>query len=67
MEEAEQDPAGLRGFASRIMNTTGIAGVPIGSPLDKDGNIPPGYENYTGPQGGGLGGEAAMPQAIRDP
>ena len=67
MEEAERDPAGLQGFASRIMNTTGIAGVPIGSPLDKDGNIPPGYENYAGPQGGGLGSEAALPRLFGTP
>ena len=68
MEEAEQDPARLRGFASRIMNSTGIAGVPIGSPLDKDGNIPPGYENYAGPQGGGdPRGEAPMPRLFGTP
>ena len=67
MEEAEQDPAGLRGFASRIMNSTGIAGVPIGSPLDKDGNIPQGYENYAGPQGGGLGDEPALPRLFGTP
>ena len=51
MEEVEQDPAGLQNFSSRIMNSIGITGAPIGSPLDKDGNIPQGYETWVGPQG----------------
>jgi alkanesulfonate monooxygenase SsuD/methylene tetrahydromethanopterin reductase-like flavin-dependent oxidoreductase (luciferase family) len=51
MKEVEQDPGGLENFGNRIMNSIGITGAPIGSPMDKDGNIPVGYENWANPQG----------------
>ena len=46
MEEAEQDPIGLDGFSSRILSSIGSNGSAIGVPMDKDGNIPPGYEAW---------------------
>ena len=46
MEEAETDPVGREDFSSRILSSVGSNGAAIGLPLDKDGNIPPGYENW---------------------
>ena len=46
MEEAEQDPVGLDDFSSRVLRTVGSNGAAIGLPLDKDGNVPPGYEAW---------------------
>ena len=46
MEEAEQDPIGLDGFSSRILSSIASNGSAIGVPMDKYGNIPPGYEAW---------------------
>ena len=46
MEEAERDPVGLDNFSSRILSSIGSNGSAIGLPMDKDGNIPPGYEAW---------------------
>ena len=46
MEEAEQDPVGLDDFSSRVLRSVGSNGTTIGLPMDKDGNIPPGYEAW---------------------
>ena len=50
MEEAEQDPIGLEDFSSRILSSVGNTGAAIGMPVDKDGNIPPGYEEWASRQ-----------------
>ena len=50
MEEAEQDPVGLEDFASRILRSTGSNGVPIGMPMDSNGNIAKGYEHWANRQ-----------------
>ena len=50
MEEAEQDPIGLEDFASNILRSIGRNGAPIGMPVDKDGNIAKGYEQWANRQ-----------------
>ncbi len=50
MEEAEEDAIKLEGFSSRIMRSIGSNGAPIGLPIDKDGNVPPGYESWVNRQ-----------------
>ena len=50
MEEAEQDPVGLDDFGSRVLRSIGSTGAAIGLPMDKDGNIPPGYEAWASRQ-----------------
>ena len=50
MEEALNDPVGLDNFSSRILSSTGTSGVTIGMPSDKDGNLPPGYEEWANRQ-----------------
>ena len=50
MEEAEKDAVALEGFSSRILSSIGRNGAPIGLPMDKDGNVPPGYEAWTNRQ-----------------
>ena len=49
MEEAERDAAELQNFSSRILRSEGNNGL-IGMPIDKDGNIPPGYEHWANRQ-----------------
>ena len=49
MEEAERDAAELQNFSSRILRSEGNNGL-IGMPIDKDGNIPPGYEHWASRQ-----------------
>lgn len=46
MEEAERDPVDLENFSSRILGSVGNTGAAIGIPMDKDGNVPPGYEHW---------------------
>jgi len=46
MEEAEADSADLMDFSSRILRSIGPGGTPIGMPVDKDGNLPKGYEHW---------------------
>ena len=50
MEEAENDPIGLEDFSSRILQSVGNTGAPIGMPMDKDGNIAKGYEHWANRQ-----------------
>ena len=50
MEEAESDAVGLMDFSSRILRSIGSGGSPIGMPMDKNGNLPNGYENWAGRQ-----------------
>ena len=50
MEEAEADPVGLEDFSSRILRSTGRLGSPIGMPVDKNGNLPKGYEAWANRQ-----------------
>ena len=50
MEEAEQDPVGLDDFSSRVLRSAGSNGAAIGLPMDKDGNVPPGYEAWVNRQ-----------------
>ncbi|PKB82834.1 MAG: hypothetical protein BZY88_03575 [SAR202 cluster bacterium Io17-Chloro-G9] len=50
MEEAEADAAGLMDFSSRILRSVGSGGMPIGMPMDKDGNLAKGYEHWAGRQ-----------------
>jgi len=50
MEEALQDPIGLEDFSSRILRSAGSAGTPIGMPIDKNGNLPQGYEAWANRQ-----------------
>ena len=50
MEEAESDSADLMDFSSRILRSIGPGGAPIGMPVDKNGNLPKGYENWAGRQ-----------------
>ncbi|MCI0809987.1 MAG: LLM class flavin-dependent oxidoreductase [Chloroflexi bacterium] len=49
MEEAEGDAAELQNFSSRILRSEGNNGL-IGLPIDKDGNVPPGYEHWANRQ-----------------
>ena len=49
MEEAERDAEELQNFSSRILRSKGNNGL-IGMPIDKDGNIPPGYEHWANRQ-----------------
>ena len=48
-EEAERDAAELQNFSSRILQSQGNNGL-IGLPIDKDGNVPPGYEHWANRQ-----------------
>jgi len=50
MEEAENDPIGLEDFSSRILQSVGNTGAPIGMPMDKNGNIAKGYEHWANRQ-----------------
>ena len=50
MEEAEKDPVGLDDFSSRVLSSIGSNGAAIGLPMDKDGNVPPGYEAWANRQ-----------------
>ena len=50
MEEAERDPVGLDNFSSRVLRSTGSNGAAIGLPMDKAGNVPPGYETWVNRQ-----------------
>jgi alkanesulfonate monooxygenase SsuD/methylene tetrahydromethanopterin reductase-like flavin-dependent oxidoreductase (luciferase family) len=50
MEEALNDPIGLEDFSSRILRSAGTSGVTIGMPGDKNGNLPPGYEEWANRQ-----------------
>ena len=49
MEEAERDAEELQNFSSRILRSEGNNGL-IGMPIDKHGNIPPGYEHWANRQ-----------------
>ena len=49
MEEAERDAEELQNFSSRILRSEGNNGL-IGMPIDKNGNIPPGYEHWANRQ-----------------
>ena len=48
-EEAERDAEEFQNFSSRILRSEGNNGL-IGMPIDKDGNIPPGYEHWANRQ-----------------
>ena len=48
-EEAERDAEELQNFSSRILNSQGNNGA-IGMPIDKNGNVPPGYEHWANRQ-----------------
>ncbi|PKB72044.1 MAG: hypothetical protein BZY87_02385 [SAR202 cluster bacterium Io17-Chloro-G6] len=48
-EEAERDAEELQNFSSRILRSEGNNGL-IGMPIDKNGNIPPGYEHWASRQ-----------------
>ena len=48
-EEAERDAEELQNFSSRILRSEGNNGL-IGMPIDKNGNIPPGYEHWANRQ-----------------
>ena len=48
-EEAERDAAELQDFSSRILRSEGNNGA-VGAPMDKNGNIPPGYEHWANRQ-----------------
>lgn len=50
MEEAENDPIGLEDFSSRILQSVGNTGAPIGMPMDRNGNIAKGYEHWASRQ-----------------
>ncbi len=50
MEEAESDPVDLENFSSRILSSVGNTGAAIGVPMDKNGNVPPGYEHWVNRQ-----------------
>ncbi|MCZ6872717.1 MAG: LLM class flavin-dependent oxidoreductase [bacterium] len=50
MEAADSDLAGLQDFSNNVMRSIGNTGAPIGMPIDKDGNLPKGYEAWAGRQ-----------------
>ena len=50
MEEAERDPIGLEDFSSRVLRSSGSNGMPIGMPVDRNGNIAKGYEHWANRQ-----------------